>query len=109
MRILETLTLGLLFLALAAHLWHAEKRPSWTNYLPGAVILLILIHLVMEGYRWQMVPTYALAILLFVLSLLRLLKKKSASPVGRGRKILNGIGTALGFVALAMAAVLPAL
>ena len=109
MRSFEILTLGMLLLALIARFWRVERRPSWTYYLPGAVILLILIHLVMEGYRWQMVPTYALAILLFVLSLLRLLKKKSASPVGRGRKILNGIGTALGFVALAMAAVLPAL
>lgn len=109
MRIFEILTLGLLFLSLAAHFLPVGKRPSWTTYLPGISLLFILIHFVVEGYRWQMVPAYALAILLFALSLPSLFDKKTASPVGRSRNIVNGIGTALGFVALVIAAVLPAL
>ena len=109
MRIFEILTLGTLFLALVARFFPEAKRPSWVNYFPGAAGLFILIHLVIEGYRWQMVPAYSLAFLLFVLSVPRLLGKRVNSPVGRGRSILNGIGTALGLVVIAIAAALPAL
>jgi len=62
-----------------------------------------------ERYRWQMVPAYALTILLFLTSLTRLLGKKESSSAGRGRKVLNGIGLALGLVTLVIAAALPAL
>ena len=109
MRILEVLTLGTLFLALAARFWPAEKRPFWANYLPGAAILLILVHLIREGYRWQMVPAYALVVLLFVLSVPRLLGKRIDLPAGRGRRVWNRIGMTLGWVVLAIAAAIPAL
>lgn len=108
MRIFEIITLGTLFLVLVTRFLPVVKRPPWTNYLPGIAVLFILIHLVLEGYRWQMVPAYTLAALLFVLSMPGLSGRKTVSPVGRGRKILNGFGMALGFVALVIAAVLPA-
>jgi len=109
MHILEILALGTLFLALTARFWPAEKRPFWTHTLPDAAILLILIHLIIKGYRWQMVPAYALASLLFALSVPRLLGKRPGSPVGRGRRRGYRIGMASGLVALAIAAALPAL
>jgi len=109
MRIFEILTLGTLFLALAVRFWPVEKRPSWTNYLSGMAVLLILIHVVIEGYRWQMVPAYALTALLFLSSLRQLLGKKAILPIGWGRKIANGIGLSFGWVIFAIAAALPAL
>ena len=109
MRIIEILILGTLILALAAPFWPAKKRPSWTNFFPGIAILLILIHLVVEGYRWQMVPAYTLAILLFILSIPRLLGKKIIPPTGLGRRILSAIGIAAGFMVFVVAAALPAL
>jgi predicted dienelactone hydrolase len=109
MRIFEILTLGTLFLALVARFFPEAKRPSWVNYFPGAAGLFILIHLVIEGYRWQMLPAYSLAFLLLVLSVPRLLGKRVNSPVGRRRSILNGIGTALGLVVIVIAAALSAL
>jgi hypothetical protein len=42
------------------------KRPRWMTFLPSLVVLLVLIHLVLEGYRWQMVPAYALTALTFL-------------------------------------------
>jgi len=109
MRTFEILTLVTLFLALAARFWPTEKRPLWTIYLPGMSVLFILIHLFVEGYRWQMVPAYTLTTLLFVLSVPRLLRKNKDLPTGRGRKILHGIGMALGFLAIVIAATLPTL
>jgi len=108
MRTFEILILATLFLSFLVHFWRVEKRPSQANYLPGLALLFILIHLVIERYRWQMVPAYALAILLFALSLPQLLGKKAKPPAARSRKILNGVGLALGFVALVIAAALPA-
>ena len=109
MRTLEILTLGTLFVALAARFWRVKKRPLWINYLPSAAVLFILIHLVIERYRWQMFPAYVLAAFLFLLSIPRLLGKKNATQIRLGRRALNGIGTAAGLVVFAVAAALPAL
>lgn len=35
-------------------------------FLPSLAVLLVLIHLVLEVYRWQMVPAYALTALTFL-------------------------------------------
>lgn len=108
MRTFETLTLGTLGLALAARFWPAKKRPPWVDLVSGAPVLCILIHLATEGARWQMVPAYALATLLLVTSVLRLVRKKTDSA-GRSRRILTGIGLALGLVTFGIAVALPAL
>lgn len=109
MRTLEILALGVLFLALGAHFWPAKKRPFWVNLVPGTAVLFTLIQVLIEGARWQMVPAYALAILLFVASVPRLLGKRAVSSAGQGRKILTRIGLALGLVTFAIAVALPAL
>jgi len=107
MRIIEILTLSTLFLALVVRFWHVERRPSWTNYLPASAILLCLAHFVTAGYRWQIAPTYALAVLLFLLSVLQFWGKISNSPTGRGRRMLNRIGLAMSLGWFALAAALP--
>ncbi len=109
MRIFEILTLVTLFLTLIVRFWQVEKRLFWTNYLPVAATLFILIHLVTEHYRWQMVPAYILAILLFLSSLQRLFGKSAVSPTRRVRKIVNGSGLTLGSVIFVIAATLPVL
>ena len=109
MRTFEILILATLFLALAARILKTEKRPVWINYLPGAAILFTLIHLVVEGYRWQMVPAYFLAAVLFFLELPRLLGKPTNSPTRRSRKVLNGIGLGLGSAIFVIASALPGL
>ena len=109
MRIIEILILGTLILALTANFRPAQKRPSWTNFLPGIAILFILIHLHVEGYRWQMVPAYTLAMILFVLSIPSLLGEKITPSTGRGRRILSGVGKAAGFMLLVLAAALSTL
>jgi len=107
MRTFEISILVILVLTLTTRFLRTEKRPTWMNYLPGAAILFTLTHLIVEGYRWQMVPAYALTTLLFLLGLTQSLGKKESSSVGR--KLLNGIGLILGLVVFAVAAALPAL
>ncbi|MBC8504048.1 MAG: hypothetical protein H8D34_04280, partial [Chloroflexi bacterium] len=109
MRIFEILTLGTLFLALAARFLRVEKRPSWMYFLPVTAVLFILIHLVIEHYRWQMVPNYTLAIWLLVLSLSQLFGKKVAPSIKKRFKKRAMPGKLLGWVIIVFAISLPAL
>ena len=49
-----------------------HHRTRWINYLPILALFLVAIHLATEGYRWQMIPAYAVAGVLFLFSLRQL-------------------------------------
>jgi len=49
---------------LAVYLFWSKPRPLAVQFAPALALLLALIHLAAEGYRWQMIPLYALTILL---------------------------------------------
>jgi hypothetical protein len=52
-------------------LWH-HPRPRVVRLLPSAALVLTLLHLLLEGYRWQMIPLYLLTAALTVSSLLKI-------------------------------------
>lgn len=88
MRLIEILILvtdGLIFL------WPAltARRPRWVAYLPALASALVALHLLVEKYRWQMIPAYALTVLLFLLGL-----RPPAAP--RPRRWTTFAGSALG-------------
>ena len=52
-------------LLLAIYLAHASPRACFiVRILPAGALFLTLIHFVIEGYRWQMIPVYALTLIL---------------------------------------------
>ena len=59
MRFLEVIVV-LLSVALVMNLSISKSRRKGTNSLLLMVILITLLHLLIEGYRWQMVPSYLL-------------------------------------------------
>lgn len=59
----------------------AKKRPYWLHFLPLTAVLLTVLHLLIEKYRWQMVPAYVITAVLAVLALLRL--TKPAKPASK--------------------------
>ncbi|MBV6451908.1 MAG: hypothetical protein MHPDNHAH_02655 [Anaerolineales bacterium] len=91
MRTLEILTPILL----AVHLLWRAPRPMPIRFLPVATLALILIHFATEGYRWQMIPLYALTVILSGLALFNVDVKPIASI--------------LTFVLLALSSALPIL
>jgi len=109
MRTFEISILAILFLALATRFFQAEKHPKWTNYLPSAAILLIIIHLAVEDYRWQMVPAYALTIWLLVLSFPQLFRKKASPTIKKRLKKRAMIGMLPGFTIIVFVISMPAL
>jgi len=89
-----------------------RKRPRWIDFLPLVAVLLLLIHLIREGYRWQMVPAYALTGLAFLLTVWRAFRPgpvPADKPVSRWRKAFSIPGHLLGLLLLAVAAALAAI
>ncbi len=82
-------------LLLAVHLLWRAPRPMPIRLLPLIALAIILIHFAVEGYRWQMIPLYALTAILFGLVLFRI-----------DIKILGSILT---FILLALSTALPIL
>ena len=51
-------------LLLAIYLLLPPPRPFIIRTLPTGALLLTLIHFVIEGFRWQMLPIYALSLIM---------------------------------------------
>ncbi|MGD2148373.1 MAG: hypothetical protein PVH41_16895, partial [Anaerolineae bacterium] len=105
MRLFETLTLLALTLSLLSFFAPRPRRPRWMAYVPGLAVLFALIHLVFEGYRWQMVPAYALTVLMFLATVRGIMQgtDTQGKPSSRGRRGLTIIGTVLGLLVLMIA------
>src|SRR5215207_6569318 len=84
---------------LAVYLLWRRPRPRWIQFLPAFTLLIILIHWLIEGYRWQMIPLYGLTLLLAARGLIRL---RSSTEIRLFPSILL-------FILLAIATVLPIL
>jgi predicted dienelactone hydrolase len=94
MRLIEALILVCCLLLLVWPLLR-RTRPRWLDWLPLTAVLLLILHLIFEGYRWQMVPAYVLAAGLVIWAL-----------SGRKMPLIVGIG---GLIWLVVAAALPVL
>jgi predicted dienelactone hydrolase len=66
---------------LTTYLLWSHPRPAAIRFLPLAVLALTLIHILVEGYRWQMIPMYALTMLLVVTSLLKIQSPTDWKPL----------------------------
>ena len=82
---------------LAIYLLWSRPRPYWIQFLPVVACAAILVHLLLESYRWQMIPLYLLTFLLAVDVLIRI-------RTTTGRK---SIGSYLALILVACATVLP--
>ena len=110
MRTFEILNLATLLLTLIGFFVPRGKRPRWMAYLPSLAVLCVLIHLLFEGYRWQMVPAYVLTALLFLATVRGILPwREVPSKPARWRRVLTIIGAVLGLLVLIIAAAVPAL
>jgi predicted dienelactone hydrolase len=107
MRPVETLILLVILFSLLAYLVPISRRPRWLSLLPALAALLVVIHLVVEEYRWQMVPAYALAAIIFVGMVwgIRQAAEPQREAPSRRRRLLALIGATLGLLVLALAAV----
>jgi len=98
------------------------QRWRWPDFLPAVALAAALLQIIVEGYRWQMLPLYLLAVGLFVFYLPRIKSKRSERsprpeegelrprPVTTPRPAWrSGLYAALGLLATALAVALPVL
>ncbi len=84
------------------------RRPRWIDILPGTAVLIMIIQLVVEGYRWQMLPAYGLVVVVFLVTLPRLRSTSSREKKWSGWAIAGTVlGLAVWLVALALPYLLP--
>ncbi|MGH7718974.1 MAG: alpha/beta hydrolase family protein, partial [Gemmatimonadaceae bacterium] len=109
MRPFEIVLLAALVPAVAGIFYASARRPRWWRPLIVVLTLLGVVQLVIEGYRWQLVPAYALAALLVMVALISRAQPEVQRPPSRARKALRLGAGVLGVLALVAAAALPAL
>ena len=101
MQLFEILLLSISTFYLGFHLF--SQKTIEPKYISGVLILVLLVHLLVEGYRWQMLPAYLLWVIAFI-SGLRRSKKSSRTFI----KVSKGIGLSLLLIiAIFLPSVLP--
>lgn len=109
MRPFEWITIILLLPALGSLIIPAKKFSQISFWLAALPFFSAIVQLGIEHYRWSMVPAYVLAVLFFLIGLIKSWTGKSGSPAGLLRRIANGLAAVLGLAAVSVAAALPTL
>ena len=81
MRPLEIAIAILIFASLIEPLIRWHNKPRWFAFVPSAALLAVIAQILLEGYRWQMVPLYLFAVILFVLSFRRITRASETTPL----------------------------
>lgn len=102
MRLLEILTLITDLIIILTQFWPARSRRL--SYAPLVAVTFMVAHLIIEQYRWQMVPAYVLTLVLFGVQVRRWLRPGENRP---HRFVLAATITLLLILFLAIATVLP--
>jgi predicted dienelactone hydrolase len=110
-RPLESLVIVFLALTLAAWVAAAGRQLLLVRAAAGGVLIALAAHLIFEGDRWPLVPTYVLAALVIGATLWAWLRRRAfAGDAGSRSKTRHRVlGGAAGLLAVAVAAVVPTL
>ena len=65
---------------LAVYLLWTHPHPLIIRLAPAAALIVMLVHFTLEGYRWQMIPLYALTLIWTALLFLYLTLNPSLQP-----------------------------
>jgi predicted dienelactone hydrolase len=108
MRALEIVILLSNLIALLLVFTPLLPRLRWTRFLPAGIVILTLVHLIVEHYRWQMVLSYVLTATLFLFFLPSQLKNTDRTPPhGTWAFVGGGFALLWWLVAAALPIVLP--
>lgn len=97
MRSLEIFSLIVLAVVLVKMAIPWSKQPRWLAFLPAFPVFAMLFQVFIEGYRWQMVPAYALSGIVFLAGLPSMLRDQRRS--GKSKRVpafLAVIGSLVG-------------
>ena len=107
MRAFEILILVMLFVRFVGYSFPAIRSSRWIDFIPSLTMLLVLMHLILEKYRLQMVPAYGLVLLLFLLSIHQL-RRGGQSPAKKPpNRVMSSLGLLLRLSIFTIIAILP--
>jgi len=111
MRPLEALLAGVVTLSVVSLFIPPVRRCRWAHLLPFSAILLTVLQLLIENYRWQIVPLYCLAMILVLVTVpkRRLITTHQAASRPKIVKWLRLLACVLCLSALGIAVALPIL
>ena len=95
-----------LLVATALALWIPLLRrllgglPRWLDFGPAALLALMLLVIVVDGFQAYMVPTYGVVLLIFLFTLRRLIRADLPLQASRLRTVLTLAGALLGIALL---------
>lgn len=102
MRTLEILLIIFVTLRLLAGI---KRSGPWLDWLSIATQVIFILHLWLEGYRWQMIPAYVVVLVLGFLAVIHFLQNKRSA----GKGIKHPVFLAIGLVFLFLIIILPPL
>ncbi len=82
----------------------SRNRPNWLAVFPVMGTLFIILHLFVEGYRWQMVPAYGFTAVFLILSLRWITGSATATRQGW---LIALLGLLVWFIAVALPMAMP--
>ena len=104
MRLIEILILATLLPTIFGFFFEATIRPEWLMLFPVVTAVLIILHLSLERYRWQMIPAYILFAIVLLISAGSIILQLPAPPT-----VWRISGASFGFFFFIIAAGLPSL
>ena len=87
-----------LFMPLVRRL--SGRLPRWLDFVPTALVALMLIQIVIDGFHAYMIVTYVVIVLLFLFTFRRIIRPDLSIKASRFRTVLLLFGTLLGIVSL---------
>jgi carboxyl-terminal processing protease len=73
----------------------ARRLPGWLDLAPAALLALLLVHLVADGFHMYMIVAYVMVVLLFLQMLTRMIRPKAPGKPSRLRTVLALVGPVL--------------
>jgi hypothetical protein len=71
MRLFEILVLLVNLPLIYWLIFPSKQFPGWARFLPIIGAIIMIMHLIIEGYRWQIYPLYLLSLVLLVLVIIK--------------------------------------
>ncbi len=103
---MRTLEIFLAFILLGRILAPLVSRDRWIEWISVTALGVMGLHLIFEGYRWQMIPLYAITLGMSIFSIWRLTHPKPRKNELSMRIIAQTVG---GLLLLGIAIILPIL
>ena len=108
MRTFEIIAItALLILSWASVIFRINRPYRWLITLPAITAIVLVVQLVFEKFYWQMLPIYAFALLVLIISLIQFFGKNQAVKLKIGIRILRVVGIILASLVLVIALALP--